>query len=48
MTLSFVIGPLVLAIVGVIFGAGLIAFRLHRVRGSGKADLKVTRDICGQ
>ena len=43
-----VMGPLALAIVGVFFGAGLIAFRLHRARGAGKAELKVSRDICGR
>jgi hypothetical protein len=42
-----VAGPLALAMVGVFFGAGLIAFRLHRARGTGKADLTVSRDICG-
>jgi hypothetical protein len=43
-----VMGPLALAIAGVLLGAGLIAFRLHRARGAGKADLKVSRDICGR
>lgn len=43
-----VLGPVALAIVGVLFGAGLIAFRLHRARCAGKADLKVSKDICGQ
>ena len=41
-------GPLALAVVGLVFGAGLIAFRLHRARGTGKADLRVSKDICGQ
>lgn len=40
-------GPLALAAVGLSFGAGLIAFRLHRARGPGKADLTESRDICG-
>lgn len=43
-----VAGPLALAIVGVFFGAGLVTFRLHRARGAGKADLKVSKDNCGQ
>lgn len=42
-----VAGPLALAMVGVLFGAGLIAFRLHRARGTGKADLTVSGNSCG-
>lgn len=43
-----VMAPLALAIVGALFGASLIAFRLHRARGAGKADLNGSKDICGQ